>query len=257
MSTALAGLRFNIATLIQGFAPGTALQMLHDAALDACLEHEKYPDDLPAAQRAVVDGDLERTLGEIEAAAVEPAAKWNAAHPNEPQVWPTMIAGRGPGQSPCAFYSSGLMEFPEERTAWFDQAGLEGLGAVDPETLERAHRTVARGEGIIDALEVVRGPADWLLGKDAVDRMAGGVRAALGLPGGDTVPVPSGDCRDAPLGGLFACGLGERGPAIWGVAGAVGSLAVMGMLPVSLWVRLLGAVVGGAGAYAVMRRGAA
>lgn len=275
MTAALGQLRLTIATLIKGFAPGTALQMLHDAAADACLNFQGFDLDwLTPEQGDVVRRDLERTLGEIGAASIEPAERWNEAHPNEPEVWPTMVMGDGAAGKRCQFYRSDLMENPDAREEWFDQAGLEGLGAVDLETLAHAHEIVERGEPAIAALEVVRAPADWLLGSGRIDRAASAIlnvvasatgshelrdaaqratrSAEASEPGGDAY-----DCTDEPLGGLFACALGDRAPALWGVAGAVGSLAVMGMLPVSWWVRLMGAAVGGAGVFAVMRRGAA
>lgn len=224
MTAALGQLRFTIATLIKGLAPGTALQMLHDAAADACLEHEKYPDDLSAAQREVVDRDLERTLGEIEAAAIEPAAKWSAAHPNEPQVWPTMIAGRGPRGAPCGFYSTGLMEFPEERTAWFDQADLDYLSAVDPETLAHAHKIVERGERHIEVLEYFTTPLD-------------------ALTAAATAPL---EWLSEP--GTEQCGFWDlwcRMPKVAGLVGGVLALAVLGMFPGPVWTRVVGA--GGTG----------
>lgn len=275
MSAALGQLQFTIATLIKGFAPGTALQMLHDSALDACIEYGKYDlEILTPAQRDLVLRDRNQWLDEVGAASEAPAAAWNAAHPNEPQVWPRMVMGDGPRPLRCQFYSSGLTEFPAERTRWFDEAGIDELGRVDPESLEHVRRVVVAGEAMIETLTAVRAPADWLIGESRVDRAAAAIlnltasvtgshvahEAAQRATRSAEAKEPGGgeyDCRDEAFGGLFACGLGERGPAIWGVAGAVGSLAVMGMLPVSLWVRLLGAVVGGAGAYAVMRRGAA
>lgn len=144
MTAALGQLRFTIASLIAGFAPGTALQMLHDAALDACEEYGRYDlESLTPAQRDVVARDRDNALAEIGDAADAPMNTWNAAHPDEPQVWLPMILGDGGigfDAPRCMFYRSDLMTNPASRTAWYEEAGVDEahLGRVDPEAVEHA-----------------------------------------------------------------------------------------------------------------------